>query len=308
MALRKPDVIDTAEATKVLVEQPAAVVKETVAANATESGGTVVVDGTDANGKDANVKDDDGKDASVVVDSAAVELVQSDEPQLEPEVEPEVVIVAEQKKVVVQPAANSAVVVPHKANNAMANFTQEMADEGFEGLNLTGQSFDRVKLDEAMFQLGSEDLNLGPVINVQIMNTRPIYIVRQFKGEGSEIFYSYDPKGLTKSDGTSAEETLAEWREDGYGEGEGNTPLEIKKYIEAMAMLVDRDDEHEGLIVSLSIPPTSTDRLAGAFAVGKQLYQAAPSNLIIQCKVGNKIAAKGGEFRPWIFKALRKAS
>ena len=300
MALRKPEVVETVETAKELVEQPAAVVKETVGANTTESGAAVVVEGKEAAGMDADVKDDDGKEAAEVVNSAPAELVQSDEP--------EVVIVAEQKKVVVQPAANSAVVVPHKANNAMANFTQEMADEGFEGLNLTGQSFDRIKLDEAMFQLGSEDINLGGVINVQIMNTRPIYIVRQFKGEGSEIFYSYDPKGQTKSDGSSAEDTLAEWRDDGYGEGEGNKPLEIKKYIEAMAMLVDRDDEHEGLIVSLSIPPTSTDRLAGAFAVGRQLYQAAPSNLIIQCKVGNKVAAKGGDFRPWIFKALRKAS
>lgn len=300
MALRKPEVVETVETAKELVEQPAAVVKETVVANATESGAAVVVEGKEAAGMDADVKDDDGKEAAEVVNSAPAELVQSDEP--------EVVIVAEQKKVVVQPAANSAVVVPHKANNAMANFTQDMADEGFEGLNLTGQSFDRIKLDEAMFQLGSEDINLGGVINVQIMNTRPIYIVRQFKGEGSEIFYSYDPKGQTKSDGSSAEDTLAEWRDDGYGEGEGNKPLEIKKYIEAMAMLVDRDDEHEGLIVSLSIPPTSTDRLAGAFAVGRQLYQAAPSNLIIQCKVGNKVAAKGGDFRPWIFKALRKAS
>lgn len=297
MALRKPAVTDTAEATKELVDQPNSQVKEAVVETVKETA-AAVVESTDAISKEADVKDDDGKDAEAVVVEAAAEQVQSDEP--------EVVIVAEQKQVQVQAAANSAVVVPHKPNNAMANFTQEMAEEGYEGMTLTGMSFERVKLHEAMFQLGSEDTSLGEKIEVQVMSTRNQYIVRQYKGNGAEIFYSYDPKGLTKSDGSSAEEILAEWREDGHGvEG---APLEIKCYTEAMAMLVGRDDEHEGMIVSLSIPPASRDRLAGAFAVGRQMFKAGPSNLIIECKVGKKIGTGEEAFRPWIFKALRTAS
>lgn len=298
MALRKPAVTDTPEATKELVDQPGtAVVNEPVVETVVETA-AVVVESTDAVSKEAVVKEDEGKDADAVVVETAAEQVQNDEPTVE--------IVAELKQVAVQSAANSAVVVPHKANNAMANFTQEMAEEGFEGMNLTGMSFERVKLHEAMFQLGSEDTSLGEKIEVQVMSTRNQYIVRQYKGNGAEIFYSYDPKGLTKTDGSSAEDTLAEWREDGYGvEG---APLEIKRYIEAMAILVNRDDEHEGLVVSLSIPPASTDRLAGAFAVGKQMYKAGPSNLIIECKVGKKIGTGEEAFRPWIFKALRVAS
>jgi len=278
MALKKPVVTET-QAT--LVDQPAKeVVTEKVVAAAVETTSTDAV----------------SKEADVVVETTVIVQEQ----------EPEVIIVAEQKEVAVQAAANSAVVVPHKANSAMSTFTQEMADEGFEGMQLTGMSFDRVKLHEAKFQLGSEDTSLGEVIEVQIMGTRNIYIVRQYKGNGAEIFYSYDPKGLTKSDGSSAQETLAEWLEDGYGTPDA--PLEIKRYIEGMAMLVNRTDEHEGLIVSLSIPPASTDRLAGAFAVGRQLYKAAPANLIIQCKVGSKIGTGEEAFRPWIFKALRAAA
>ena len=293
MALRKAVISETPEATKELEDQPgSAVVNEPVVEPV-----ATVVEGKEAASKDADVKDDDGKDAEAVVETAA-EQVQQEEPAVE--------VVAELKQVAVQSAANSAVVVPHKANNAMANFTQEMAEEGFEGMNLTGMSFERVKLHEAMFQLGSEDTSLGEKIEVQVMSTRNQYIVRQYKGNGAEIFYSYDPKGLTKTDGSSAEEILAEWREDGYGvEG---APLEIKRYIEAMAILVNRDDEHEGLVVSLSIPPASTDRLAGAFAVGKQMFKAGPSNLIIECKVGKKIGTGEEAFRPWIFKALRIAS
>lgn len=249
------------------------------------------------------------------VETAAVaqtEVEQSKEatPTVETVVEqekaPEVEVVAEQKEVAVQPAANTAVVAQGKVNNAMANFSQEMAEEGYEGMNLTGMSFDRVKLHEAKFQLGSEDISLGEIIEVQIMSTRNIYIVRQHDGNGAEIFYSYDPAGKTKTDGSSAQDILDEWKEDGYGTEDA--PLQIKRYIEAMAMLVNRTDEHDGLIVSLSIPPASTDRLAGAFAVGRQMFKAAPSNLVIQCKVGNKIGTGEEAFRPWIFKALRAAA
>lgn len=298
MALRKPAVTNT-EATKELVDQPGTtVVDEPVVEAVVETKAAVVETVKEEVSKEAVVKEDEGKDAEAVVVEAAAEQVQQEEPVVE--------VVAELKQVAVQSAANSAVVVPHKANNAMANFTEEMAAEGFEGMNLTGMSFERVKLHEAMFQLGSEDTSLGERIEVQVMSTRNQYIVRQYKGNGAEIFYSYDPKGLTKTDGSSAEETLAEWREDGYGvEG---APLEIKRYIEAMAILVNRDDEHEGLVVSLSIPPASTDRLAGAFAVGKQMFKAGPSNLIIECKVGKKIGTGEEAFRPWIFKALRAAS
>lgn len=192
---------------------------------------------------------------------------------------------------------------PGQAGSAMAAFENEMAAQGFEGMQLTGMSFDRVKLHEAQFLLGSEEVKLGEAIKVQIMSTRKIYVVRQFSGNGAEMFYSYDPAGKFKTDGSSAEETLAEWREDGYGTPEA--PLEIKTYIEGMAMLVGREDEYEQHMISLSIPPASRDRLAGAFAVGRQRFKCTdPANLIIECKVGAKVGSGEEAFRPWIFKAV----
>lgn len=192
---------------------------------------------------------------------------------------------------------------PGQAGSAMAAFENEMAAQGFEGMQLTGMSFDRVKLHEAQFLLGSEEVKLGEAIKVQIMSTRKIYVVRQFSGNGAEMFYSYDPAGKFKTDGSSAEETLAEWREDGYGTPEA--PLEIKTYIEGMAMLVGREDEYEQHMISLSIPPASRDRLAGAFAVGRQRFKCTdPANLVIECKVGAKVGSGEEAFRPWIFKAV----
>lgn len=223
------------------------------------------------------------------------------------EAEPEAGKQFEQKVVAVKTESTAVTAAPGAAGSAMAAFENEMAEQGFEGMQLTGMSFDRVKLHEAAFLLGSEEVKLGDTIKVQIMSTRKIFVVRQFSGNGAEMFYSYDPAGKFKTDGSSAEETLAEWREDGYGTPEA--PLEIKTYIEGMAMLVGRDDEYEQHMISLSIPPASRDRLAGAFAVGRQRFKCTdPANLIIECKVGAKVGSGEEAFRPWIFKAVGLAS
>lgn len=261
------------------------------------------------------------KAASVAADAQAAEP----EPEVEVEptaqvAEPEVEVTAQaevEPEVEVEPQAaepagkelatatqTTAVAAPTTSvRGAMAKFTEDLAEQGYEGMQLTGMSFDRVKLHENDFKLGSDEISLGQVLDVQIMSTRPLYIVRQYEGNGAEIFYSYDKEGKFGTDGSSAQETLDAWKEDGYGvEG---SPLNIKEYSEAMAQIVGREDEHEGLMVMLSIPPASRNRLAGAFAVGKQRLHVDPSNLIVRCKVGNKIGSGEEAFRPWVFTALR---
>lgn len=214
--------------------------------------------------------------------------------EVQPEQVKEVAVVTE--GAVVHPGA-----APGAVGGAMQAFTAEMAAEGYEGMNLTGMSFDRVKLHEAQFLLGSEDVKLGESIQVRIMSTRSIYVVRQHDGQKAEMFYSYDPAGKFKTDGSSAKDVLDEWLEEGYGDAEN--PLQIKQYIEGMAQLVNRTDEYDQHMVSLSIPPASRDRLAGAFAVGKQRFKCHPGDLVIECKVGNKVGTGDEAFRPWVFKA-----
>ncbi|QYW06507.1 hypothetical protein uan_095 [Pseudomonas phage UAntarctica] len=239
---------------------------------------------------EADNASDEGKEAA---DAAKPEPETKDE--IVPE-QAETSAVAVVKEGAVAPGA-----APGQVGGAMQAFTAEMAAEGYEGMNLTGMSFDRVKLHEAQFLLGSEDVKLGELIHVQIMSTRSIYVVRQHEGQKAEMFYSYDPAGKFKTDGSSAQETLDEWYEEGYGTDEA--PLQIKQYIEGMAMLVNRTDEYDQHMVSLSIPPASKDRLAGAFAVGRQRFRCAPGNLVIECKVGNKVGSGDEAFRPWVFKA-----
>ncbi len=184
---------------------------------------------------------------------------------------------------------------------AIAQYVEDMASLGFEGLTVDGMSFDRIKLSEGKFVLGTEEVNLGESFDFQLMSTRPIYIVRQFDDDNAEIYFSYDEKGLTLTDQSSAAEIREKWLEDGYGTAD--SPLDIKRYLEGMAQLINRDDEWEGHMVSLSIPPASTSRLGGALVTGKQRFKLDATGLALTAKVGNKITKGSISWRPWVFLA-----
>jgi len=207
----------------------------------------------------------------------------------------EVVVAAEAQP----PVANAA----QQQRSAMANFSSAMAQEGFEGLDLTGMSFDRIKLHEGQFKLGQEDIELGTEFDCIIHSTRRLFVVRQSTDNDAESFYSYDPKGQTLTDGASSSDKLQEWLEDGYGTEEA--PLDIREYCEATATLVNRDDEFNDQMVMLSIPPASRARLAGAAAQAYQkLKGALLSDVIISCQVGRKAGEGQKSFRPWVFKVV----
>lgn len=235
-------------------------------------------------------------DAEPVAEAAAATEAEA---AAKPEVQPE-----EIKPREVATVTEGAVAVTNADRHASAaeQFTKSMAEQGYEGLTITGMSFDRLKLHEAKFQLGSEEVSLGEVLDLVVLSTRNIYVVRQFAGEGAEMFYSYDKFGKTLSDGTSAQDTLDKWKDDGYGTE--TDPLDIKEYIEAMSQLKNRDDEYMDHMVSLSIPPASKARLAGAMAVGLRKFKCDPADLVIRCSVGKKVGTGDKAFRPWNFTAI----
>lgn len=214
---------------------------------------------------------------------------------VEPEFEQE-----KEKQVATVSAEGTKVTVTEQRASASAQFKTEMEEAGFEGMNVTGMSFDRVKLHEGKFVMGSGDgVSLGEQFDFNLLSSRDLYIVRQFDGDDAKVFFSYDPQGRTLTDGKSSEETLQEWREDGYGTPE--QPLDIKQYLEGMAVLINRDDEHEGTVVSLSIPPASRPRMAGAAVTARQKYRALPSEVVMRAKVGASIKKGSTTFRPWVF-------
>ncbi|CAD5377400.1 hypothetical protein OF001_U20327 [Pseudomonas sp. OF001] len=211
--------------------------------------------------------------------------------------------------VVDEPAADQAVAVAKQASaptvteqrtNAMAQFSQEQAAAGFEGLDLTGMSFDRVKLHEGTFKLGSEDADIGNSFDCVIHSTRRLFVVRQSDDQDAKAYYSYDSKGDTLTDGSSAAEIKQEWLEDGYGTAD--SPLDIKEYLEAMAVLVNREDEFEGQMVMLSIPPASKAKLSGAAAQAfTKMNKALLSDVVTRCIVGKQLGEGTKKFRPWVF-------
>lgn len=285
----------------------AEVVKETVkeveakaAAEAKPDTSNDVKDDAPGQGELVNEADDTNAEAAPTKEVEA-EVEPKADPVIEatPEVKPEEV---KAKEVAVKPENTGVATNAERQANASQQFTQSMAEQGYEGLAITGMSFDRLKLHEAKFQLGSEEISLGESLDLVVLSTRPIYVVRQFAGEGAEMFYSYHKDGSNFTDETSAQETLDKWLDEGYGTPD--EPLDIKEYIEAMSQLKSRDDEYNDHMVSLSIPPASKARLAGAMAVGLRKFQCAPGDLVIRCSVGKKVGTGDKAFRPWNFAAI----
>lgn len=187
------------------------------------------------------------------------------------------------------------------------NPEQQFEDEGFSGLSIGGMSFDQIRLPgEGQFLMGQEDIELGKEFDCVIKTSRSRYVVRQSSEEDSPIFYSYDPAGQTDTEGNSRADTLAEWAAEGYGE-----PI-IKKYLEIMAIMVDRDaegnaGERDGHMVILSVSPSSIQRFSGYLFQTKMMTRKAPNEVITRCMVAAKVKKGSNSFFPWAFKAVGPA-
>ena len=303
MALNRAKVTTTeTTATQASPEQAQETVKEPVAEQVLETREEQAQAEADQAAA-AGAQFDDGAQQDVVQEQEAqvVETEQAAQAE-QATTEPKDEVVAEQvqaKEVATAQGGAVAATGKDAVRGAMAQYTQDMAALGFEGLTVDGMSFDRVKLDEGKFVLGSEEISLGESIDIQLMNTRPIYIVRQRDDDDSPMFFSYDANGDFLTSGESAQSIKDEWLEEGYGTAD--EPLDIKRYLEGMAQLVNRTDEWNGHMVSLSIPPASTSRLGGACITGKQRFGRDPSGLVITCKVGQKIQKGNISWRPWVF-------
>lgn len=176
-------------------------------------------------------------------------------------------------------------------------FESDMAEDGFEGLTLGGLSFEQIKLPgEGQFLIGQDDEELGQEFDCVIQGTRSRYVVRQSDDQDAEMFYSYDPNGLTNTEGQDMSDTLQEWKEEGF-----ERPV-IKKYIETMAIMIDEGGERDRMMVMLSIPPASVQKFSGFLAQQKMMKGAKPNEFITKCVVGKKVKKDKNSFFPWAFK------
>lgn len=218
--------------------------------------------------------------------TAEVEPVVEQAPAVEAEVQPaQEVAVAEARPPVQRSEGN------------VAEFKNDLAEQGLEGLELDGFSFPTIMLpSEGFFKLkDDEDSNLGTSVNVQVMGTRPRFVVKVNDDDDAEFFMSYDPKGHTKTDGTSAEAELAQWAADS---GEDNYRPVVKKYLDVTVTVLD--GELEGEMAMLQVPGTSGSRLTGVFLKMK-MRGIAYGDGVITAKVGKKVKKGSSAFYPWAF-------
>ena len=187
------------------------------------------------------------------------------------------------------------------AGVSMADHLAVLEQQGASGLLVDAMSFDRVKLHEGTFKVGDNDEELGKEINIKPMNIQAVHLFsRTDEEDEDEVFYSYDAQGRTDTAGNDTTGRLAEWAADGY-----DKPA-VRTYQEVMAELVDRDDEWDGAIVNLSIPPASRNKFGGLVYITTRRQNCTMDQLVINCTPSETRKSKGGKsYRRWVFKVAR---
>lgn len=208
--------------------------------------------------------------------------------------------------------ANTSRAAPPAMGGNTAVAAQALAEAGFEGMELDSFSFTTIRLpSEGFFDiLGQEDSDLGKEFVFRPESAKPRYVVSADDSDDAESFHSYDPQGLVKQDGTSAEATVAQWRADS-GEGDDYRP-QIKRYLDVVATIVDGDMEKEDMArmvednetVMLSIAPASVTKFWGKFKLGSDKHGIG--NFLLRASVGKKVKTKSGQgFYPWMFDLVK---
>lgn len=221
--------------------------------------------------------------------------------EVEMEVDVEVDVEVEEVKQEVQVSQGTQVSEAATPLTGMKALLEEQANLGFEDIEVSQFSFDRIKLSEGSFWQGETDI--GDKFKFIPLSSRANYIVKQDSGEDAKMFYSYDPQGLTTSDGQSSKSIRDEWKEEGY-DTEDN-PVVILKYMEIMAQLVV--DGEAGDVVSLSIPPSSRARFGQVPTMAKMRFGVDTNGVIVEASVGAKVGEGKKAFRPWNFKVVSRA-
>jgi hypothetical protein len=174
--------------------------------------------------------------------------------------------------------------------------TQALAESGFEGLEFGFGAFPIITLQNTGQFESSEGGVLGSSFNVILLGSKTKWICKNDqKGPAEDFFYSFDRE--TALSGEDAQPIIDGWRQRGWKH-------EWKKYLDVQAQLVT-DDEDNGALVMLSIPPTSINRFSGYVATIMGRYQQDITQVVTRCELGEKVTRVKYPFHPWAFSKLR---
>ena len=169
----------------------------------------------------------------------------------------------------------------------------EMADTGFEGLELGYGSFPLIALkNDGVFE-DTEGGEYDQDFKCIIQQTKTKYILKNTKCEKEDEAMAYSYDGKNDVHGVPLQETIDEWAEDGWG-------YESKTYLEVTVLMVNEDGE-VGNMALLSVPPTSKTKLSGYIAQNRMRRGLMPNQYVTTCEVGDKVKNVTFPFYPWKF-------
>jgi hypothetical protein len=221
---------------------------------------------------------------TAVAETAAPEVKEVAAEKVEPEAKPETALANTS-------TAGKGVA---KSTGVSGGFVDQMASEGFSGLEVGYHSFTNIKLDKGVFET-SEGVELeGKSFQANLMESKPRWAYLDGKERDATCVFSLDK--VVTTDGTPLADTLAEWKAE-------DKPVIEKKYLDLTGEVIS--GELEGHIVIMSISPSSIARLTGY--MGRLAYAGInPREVTTEVCVGKKVTMKDGTtFYPWDFKLVK---
>ena len=185
---------------------------------------------------------------------------------------------------------------------ASAGFSQEAAEQGFEGLEVGGYgTFPTIVIGTSgSFEIDGEEEDFKTIVG-RLETTKALYLCKQKGVNDGPTAFTYDQINLTGEVDkcTTVAELRQAWEEDGE-------EMEIKKYLEVLVEVVDENDDKFGEYYILKIAPSSTNKFNGIPFLAAR--RGIPLNtVVVEFGVGKRRESKSGQkYTPWAFKDVTK--
>ena len=167
-----------------------------------------------------------------------------------------------------------------------------LEESGFHGLDFGFGSFPMITLQNDGTYQSSEGGSLGSDFYCILLGSTPKWIYKNDqKGPAEDFFYTFDREFSVQ--GEPIDDILAGWKQKGWEH-------EVKKYLDVQAQLVTDDDDN-GTIVLLSVPPTSITKFSGYAATVAGRHKRNLSAVITHVTLGDKVTKVKYPFHPWAF-------
>ena len=187
-----------------------------------------------------------------------------------------------------------AIVSPAPQRAARLGSVQDLAEAGFEGLEIDWTSFPTISLKTEGVFVDIEGQDYGTSFDCRIMGSKKRYVYRAVPVQDNkrDVAFSYDKE--TTHNGKAVAEVMAEWKALGKH-------IEEKEYLEVMLEMVAPGESYDGEYRLVSISPTSKGRFSKHAMVAHARGNGDPSAVVTRISVGPKVTKVQNPFYPFHF-------